>query len=100
MSETFQDLAEIPKDFFHDGMAFVNRCTKRTSLNLPTQSLPAAERSARNIPAATQPEVPRQLQCRRTTSYPPQLSSTKSQLKKRAHSLTSFLRNSRQARIP
>jgi len=28
MSETFQELAEIPKDFIKDGMQFINRCTK------------------------------------------------------------------------
>lgn len=29
MSDTFQELADIPKDFVRDGMLFVNRCTKR-----------------------------------------------------------------------
>ncbi|EEH41902.2 hypothetical protein PAAG_03822 [Paracoccidioides lutzii Pb01] len=28
MSETFQELADIPKDFVKDGMLFMNRCTK------------------------------------------------------------------------
>ncbi|OKL63063.1 putative protein transport protein Sec61 subunit gamma [Talaromyces atroroseus] len=28
MSDTFQELADIPKDFVRDGMQFVNRCTK------------------------------------------------------------------------
>lgn len=31
MSDTFQELADIPKDFVKDGMLFVNRCTKRMS---------------------------------------------------------------------
>jgi hypothetical protein len=29
MSETFQELADIPKDFIRDGSQFVRRCTKR-----------------------------------------------------------------------
>ncbi|OJD26874.1 protein translocase SEC61 complex gamma subunit, archaeal and eukaryotic [Blastomyces percursus] len=29
MSDTFQELADIPKDFVKDGMLFMNRCTKR-----------------------------------------------------------------------
>jgi len=29
MSETFQELADIPKDFVRDGMQFIHRCTKR-----------------------------------------------------------------------
>jgi len=28
MSETFQELADIPKDFFRDGTQFLNRCAK------------------------------------------------------------------------
>ena len=32
MSESFQELADIPKDFFRDGTQFINRCTKRMSL--------------------------------------------------------------------
>ncbi|EEQ91125.1 hypothetical protein RJZ56_005664 [Blastomyces dermatitidis] len=28
MSDTFQELADIPKDFVKDGMLFMNRCTK------------------------------------------------------------------------
>ncbi|KAF3482297.1 translocase SEC61 complex gamma subunit [Arthroderma uncinatum] len=28
MSDAFQELADIPKDFVRDGMLFVNRCTK------------------------------------------------------------------------
>jgi protein transport protein SEC61 subunit gamma-like protein len=32
MSDTLQEIADIPKDFFKDGTAFLNRCTKRTSL--------------------------------------------------------------------
>ncbi|KAL1968043.1 hypothetical protein VTN77DRAFT_2172 [Rasamsonia byssochlamydoides] len=28
MSETLQELADIPKDFVRDGMQFINRCTK------------------------------------------------------------------------
>jgi hypothetical protein len=32
MSDTLQEFADIPKDFFKDGTAFLNRCTKRTSL--------------------------------------------------------------------
>lgn len=31
MSDAFQELADIPKDFVKDGMLFVNRCTKRMS---------------------------------------------------------------------
>lgn len=30
MSDTLQEMADIPKDFFKDGTAFLNRCTKRT----------------------------------------------------------------------
>ncbi|KAK5940071.1 hypothetical protein PMZ80_007489 [Knufia obscura] len=29
MSETFQDLKDIPQDFFKEGTQFINRCTKR-----------------------------------------------------------------------
>ena len=29
MSETFQELADIPKDFVREGTLFVRRCTKR-----------------------------------------------------------------------
>lgn len=29
MSETFQELADIPKDFIREGSQFVRRCTKR-----------------------------------------------------------------------
>ncbi|RWQ98974.1 translocase SEC61 complex gamma subunit, partial [Paecilomyces variotii] len=28
MSDTFQELADIPRDFVRDGMQFVHRCTK------------------------------------------------------------------------
>jgi protein transport protein SEC61 subunit gamma-like protein len=28
MSDTIQELADIPRDFFRDGMLFVRRCTK------------------------------------------------------------------------
>jgi len=28
MSETFQEIADIPKDFIRDGTQFLNRCTK------------------------------------------------------------------------
>lgn len=31
MSDTFQELADVPKEFVRDGMQFVNRCTKRMS---------------------------------------------------------------------
>lgn len=34
MADAIQDLADIPKDFFKDGTAFLNRCTKRTSFPL------------------------------------------------------------------
>ena len=30
MSDTFQEIADIPKDFVRDGSLFVKRCTKRT----------------------------------------------------------------------
>ncbi|GAB1195879.1 hypothetical protein APSETT444_005144 [Aspergillus pseudonomiae] len=30
MSETLQELADIPKDFLREGTLFVRRCTKRT----------------------------------------------------------------------
>lgn len=30
MADTLQEMADIPKDFFKDGTAFLNRCTKRT----------------------------------------------------------------------
>jgi hypothetical protein len=29
MSETFQELADIPKDFVREGSLFIRRCTKR-----------------------------------------------------------------------
>lgn len=29
MSDTIQELADIPKEFFKDGTQFINRCTKR-----------------------------------------------------------------------
>lgn len=29
MSETLQDLTDVPKEFFKDGTQFLNRCTKR-----------------------------------------------------------------------
>ncbi len=29
MSETLQELADVPKDFLRDGTQFLNRCTKR-----------------------------------------------------------------------
>lgn len=32
MSETFQELADIPKDFVREGSLFVRRCTKRMSI--------------------------------------------------------------------
>lgn len=32
MSETLQELADIPKDFVRDGSLFIRRCTKRTSI--------------------------------------------------------------------
>ena len=35
MSESFQELVDIPKDFFRDGTQFINRCTKRTSFPPP-----------------------------------------------------------------
>jgi len=28
MADTLQEMADIPKDFFKDGTAFLNRCTK------------------------------------------------------------------------
>ncbi|KKY19761.1 putative translocation complex subunit sss1 [Phaeomoniella chlamydospora] len=28
MSETFQEIADVPKDFLRDGTQFLNRCTK------------------------------------------------------------------------
>jgi len=28
MSETFQELADVPKEFLRDGTQFINRCTK------------------------------------------------------------------------
>jgi len=31
MSETLQDLKDIPQEFFKDGTQFINRCTKRES---------------------------------------------------------------------
>lgn len=34
MSDAFQELADLPKDFVKDGMLFVNRCTKRMSFRL------------------------------------------------------------------
>lgn len=37
MSETFQELADLPKEFVKDGMLFMNRCTKRTSFQYPYQ---------------------------------------------------------------
>lgn len=37
MSETFQELADIPKDFIREGSQFVRRCTKRM---LDRQSFP------------------------------------------------------------
>ena len=30
MSDNFQEIADIPKDFVRDGSLFVKRCTKRT----------------------------------------------------------------------
>ncbi len=30
MSDTLQELADVPKEFFKDGTQFINRCTKRT----------------------------------------------------------------------
>lgn len=33
MSETFQELADIPKDFVREGSLFIRRCTKRTSIS-------------------------------------------------------------------
>lgn len=45
MADTLQDLADIPKDFFKDGTAFLNRCTKRMSM-LP----PFLPRSSQRIP--------------------------------------------------
>lgn len=32
MSDTFQELADIPKDFVREGTLFVRRCTKRMSI--------------------------------------------------------------------
>lgn len=32
MSETLQDLTDLPKEFFKDGTQFLNRCTKRMFL--------------------------------------------------------------------
>jgi hypothetical protein len=32
MSETLQELADIPKDFLRDGSQFIRRCTKRESI--------------------------------------------------------------------
>jgi hypothetical protein len=32
MSETLQELADIPKDFLRDGSQFIRRCTKRESM--------------------------------------------------------------------
>jgi protein transport protein SEC61 subunit gamma-like protein len=37
MSETFQELADIPKDFVREGSQFVRRCTKRMSILRPPQ---------------------------------------------------------------
>jgi protein transport protein SEC61 subunit gamma-like protein len=37
MSETFQELADIPKDFVREGSQFVRRCTKRMSIPRPPQ---------------------------------------------------------------
>lgn len=36
MSDTFQELADIPKDFVREGTLFVRRCTKRTPIPLST----------------------------------------------------------------
>lgn len=33
MSDTFQELADIPKDFVREGTLFVRRCTKRMSIS-------------------------------------------------------------------
>ena len=35
MSDTFQELADIPKDFVRDGSQFIRRCTKRMLIQLP-----------------------------------------------------------------
>lgn len=35
MSETFQELADIPKDFIREGSQFVRRCTKRMLIGSP-----------------------------------------------------------------
>lgn len=35
MSDTFQELADIPKEFVREGTLFVRRCTKRLSIWLP-----------------------------------------------------------------
>lgn len=32
MSETLQELADVPKDFIREGSLFIRRCTKRMDL--------------------------------------------------------------------
>lgn len=55
MSETLQELADVPKDFLRDGTQFLNRCTKRTSTthfyNSKAQVTPA------NSPASRQARI-------------------------------------------
>jgi hypothetical protein len=38
MADALQDLTDIPKDFFKDGTAFLNRCTKRSLSHMPYSS--------------------------------------------------------------
>jgi hypothetical protein len=66
MADAIQDLADIPKDFFKDGTAFINRCTKRMSfpfiytLQLPRSlhnpsSLPLHNTQANRTPLSSGP---------------------------------------------
>jgi len=43
MSEQMQEILDIPKDFFKDGTQFINRCTKRMSLNLHSSMITDAD---------------------------------------------------------
>jgi hypothetical protein len=45
MSETLQELADIPREFFKDGTQFINRCTKRKSTSTPSRPSSAASTS-------------------------------------------------------
>jgi hypothetical protein len=56
MSETVQEVLDVPKEFFKDGTQFINRCTKRKWIpgqeQIPYGILENPESHTRAVPGA------------------------------------------------